>query len=78
MLRTLEGSALCSVLADRVKEYFKDEENRKDENLQWYWLMNKVRESAAGFALVSYGGNADRYNASFSNGVRPAFKIKNR
>lgn len=29
MLRTLEGSALCSVLADRVKEYFKDEENRK-------------------------------------------------
>ena len=29
MLRTLEGSALCSVLVDRVKEYFKDEENRK-------------------------------------------------
>ena len=27
MLRTLEGSALCSVLADRVKEYFKDEES---------------------------------------------------
>ena len=24
MLRTLDGSALCSVLADRVKEYFKD------------------------------------------------------
>lgn len=29
MLRTLEGSALCSVLADRVKEYFKDEETAR-------------------------------------------------
>ena len=35
MLRTLEGSALCSVLADRVKEYFKDEENRKKFEI-WY------------------------------------------
>lgn len=30
-----EGSALCSVLADRVKEYFKDEENRKKFEI-WY------------------------------------------
>lgn len=35
MLRTLEGSALCSVLADKVKEYFKDEENRKKFEI-WY------------------------------------------
>lgn len=50
----------------------------KDENLQWYWLMNKVRESAAIFALVNDGGDAGNNNASGSFGVRPAFKIKNR
>ena len=50
----------------------------KDENLQWYWLMNKVRESAAAFALVYYNGGAYYYGASYSLGVRPAFKIKNR
>lgn len=50
----------------------------KEENLQWYWLMNKVRESAAAFAFVSYAGNAYYSNASHSRGVRPAFKIKNR
>ena len=48
----------------------------KDE--KWYWLMNKVRESAANFANVNYDGNANNYNASNSDGVRPAFKIKNR
>ena len=50
----------------------------KEENLQWYWLMNKVRESAAHFAVVSSYGNADYGGASSSFGVRPAFKIKNR
>ena len=50
----------------------------KDENLQWYWLMNKVRESATLFSLVNNGGNANTYDASYSLGVRPAFKIKNR
>lgn len=50
----------------------------KEENLQWYWLMNKVRESAALFASVSYDGYANHYGASDSLGVRPAFKIKNR
>lgn len=50
----------------------------KDENLQWYWLMNKVRESAAHFAYVNNIGFADSGNASASGGVRPAFKIKNR
>ena len=43
----------------------------KDENLQWYWLMNKVRESAAHFALVTYSGYAGYSNASYSDGVRP-------
>ena len=50
----------------------------KEENLQWYWLMNKARESAASFALVNYYGYAYDTYASGSNGVRPAFKIKNR
>ena len=50
----------------------------KDENLQWYWLMNKVRESATIFSVVSNGGYANYYGASGSFGVRPAFKIKNR
>ena len=50
----------------------------KEENLQWYWLMNKVRESAATFAYVADGGDANSNLASYSGGVRPAFKIKNR
>ena len=50
----------------------------KDENLQWYWLMNKVRESATDFSFVSGGGFASYGGASGSYGVRPAFKIKNR
>lgn len=49
----------------------------KDENLQWYWLMNKVRESATGFSGVSCSGCADGNSASSSFGVRPVFKIKN-
>lgn len=49
----------------------------KNENLQWYWLMNKVRESATGFSGVSCSGCADGNSASSSFGVRPVFKIKN-
>lgn len=52
-------------------------DGRKDENLQWYWLMNKVRESAATFAYVGSIGNANDSDASFSFGVRPVFKIRN-
>ena len=53
-------------------------EGTKAENLQSYWLMNKVRESAAAFAIVNGYGGADYAGASYSSGVRPAFKIKNR
>ena len=49
----------------------------KEENMQWYWLMNKVRESAAVFSSVHHNGDANGSNASASFGVRPAFKIKN-
>ncbi len=46
------------------------------ENLQWYWLMNKARESATAFSVVSGYGNADYYGAFASRGVRPVFKLK--
>ena len=49
----------------------------KYENFQWYWLMNKVRESAPAFSRVNGDGSASSYSASFSLGVRPAFKLKN-
>ena len=49
----------------------------KYENFQWYWLMNKVRESVSGFSGGSSIGSADCGSASSSGGVRPAFKLKN-
>lgn len=49
----------------------------KNGNIQWYWVQNKVRKSAASFAHVDDDGNADYYDASDSIGVRPAFKIRN-
>ena len=44
----------------------------------WYWLQNRYRGvgSAAYFAFVTSSGNANRYNASYSYGVRPAFVIE--
>ena len=49
----------------------------KDEDLQRYWLMNKVRESAAIFTYVAGNGLANGNLASHSLGVRPAFKLRN-
>lgn len=43
-------------------------------NRNWFWLRDVV--SAANFANVYNNGNALYYNASNSNGVRPAFSIK--
>ena len=74
----------CESLCVKQWEPMKKRRNRmafdgtKDENLQWYWLMNKVRESAANFAYVNGYGDANYNYASYSRGVRPAFKIKNR
>lgn len=44
---------------------------------EWYWLQNHVRDvaSAAHFADVFDNGYADYGFASYSLGVRPAFKI---
>lgn len=48
----------------------------KNGSWEWYWLQNKCRDSAAGFACVASGGNADYTNASYSYGVRLVFKLK--
>lgn len=42
---------------------------------EWYWLQNRVEDSASFFALVYHGGIADYNNASFSLGVRPVFLL---
>lgn len=44
---------------------------------EWWWLANKVRGSAAGFAGVYADGGAACASASGAGGVRPAFKIRN-
>lgn len=46
---------------------------------EWYWLQNRVRDvaSATYFAIVHGTGSCGYGNASYSDGVRPAFKIKN-
>lgn len=41
----------------------------------WYWLMNRRKDSAAGFAGVGYDGNCHDDVASYSNGVRPVFLL---
>lgn len=52
-------------------------DSAKGENSQWYWLMNKVRESTIYFSFVDRAGRADVNRASYSLGVRPVFKLKN-
>lgn len=44
---------------------------------EWYWLQNRVPNSAASFADVHSYGNADCNGASAAYGVRPVVKIKN-
>ncbi len=52
-------------------------DSTKNEGLQWYWLMNKARESGLQFSRVCYDGYSDICGASSYLGVRPVFKIKN-
>ena len=61
-------------------EPMKDRRNRicdrgQQEENEWYWLRGVV--SAAYFAFVSGSGYAGTGHASYSLGVRPAFKIRN-
>lgn len=44
---------------------------------EWYWLQNRVPNSAAYFADVGGYGYANCDNASGADGVRPVVKIKN-
>lgn len=44
---------------------------------EWYWLQNRVQNSAASFAYVYSYGYANCSYASDANGVRPVVKIKN-
>ena len=73
----------CESLCVKQWEPMKKRRNRmafdgtKYEKFQWYWLMNKVRESVSGFSDGSSIGGADCGSASSSGGVRPAFKLKN-
>lgn len=53
-------------------------DGRKDEWPQWYWLMNKARESWSFFSEVGTGGVAGHDNADHFFGVRPVFKIANK
>ena len=44
---------------------------------EWYWLQNRVPNSAAYFASADSLGNCDSSHASYGAGVRPVAKIKN-
>lgn len=47
----------------------------KEGAWEWYWLMNRHKDYASGFAGVSYYGNANYSTASLSIGVRPVFLL---
>jgi hypothetical protein len=42
---------------------------------EWYWLQNRVEDSASGFARVNGAGGASCDAASSSLGVRPVFLL---
>ena len=66
-----------------VRRFYGMEERRnriawqgsKTGEFEWYWLQNKVEDSASGFAYVGDNGCADYYDASYSLGVRPVFLL---
>lgn len=47
----------------------------KEGAWEWYWLINRHKDYASGFASVSYYGYAYFGNASNSRGVRPVFLL---
>ena len=66
-----------------VRRFYGMEERRnriawqgsKTGEFEWYWLQNKVEDSASYFARVYYYGHAYYYAASYSLGVRPVFLL---
>ena len=68
--------------ADTVKRWkpMKKKRNRiafqgKEGAWEWYWLMNRHKEYASNFALVTNGGFALSNPASLPLGVRPVFLL---
>ena len=47
------------------------------DELEWYWLANRCDASATDFACVDGGGISNSVSASYGDGVRPLFLIKN-
>ena len=47
----------------------------KEGAWEWYWLMNRHKDYASGFANVNDDGYADCDDASYSYGVRPVFLL---
>ena len=66
-----------------VRRFYGMEERRnriawqgsKTGEFEWYWLQNKVEDSASTFADVASGGLAYYSGASLSIGVRPVFLL---
>ena len=66
-----------------VRRFYDMEERRnriawqgsKTGEFEWYWLQNKVEDSASYFAFVHYYGIANCNYASYSFGVRPVFLL---
>lgn len=60
-------------------ELMKDRRNRiairEGDEYEWGWLQNKVKNSAAYFALVGWHGTSDYHGAANSRGVRPVFQL---
>ncbi len=48
----------------------------KEGAWEWYWLMNRHKDYASGFALVNDYGLAYHLSASLSRGVRPVFLLE--
>ena len=68
--------------SDTVKRFkpMKKRRNRiafqgKEGAWEWYWLMNRHKDSASYFARVSGGGSAYSNDASNPLGVRPVFLL---
>lgn len=68
--------------SDTVKRFkpMKKRRNRiafqgKEGAWEWYWLMNRHKDSASLFALVDTDGRAACFGASHPLGVRPVFLL---
>lgn len=66
-----------------VRRFYGMEERRnriawqgsKTGEFEWYWLQNRVEDTASHFAIVNSYGDASYYYASYSYGVRPVFLL---